>query len=126
MIIDSGTVITRLPPTAYAAMRASFRKQMESYPLTSGQSILDTCYDLSQYSSVSIPRISFFFAGGVEVPLTASGILFGTSLSQVCLAFAANSDVSDVGIFGNLQQQTLEVAYDVAAGKLGFGTAGCS
>ncbi|KAG5563097.1 hypothetical protein RHGRI_005742 [Rhododendron griersonianum] len=125
-IIDSGTVITRLPPAAYSSLKTSFRQAMTKYPLTSSASILDTCYDLSNYTSVSIPTVSFLLGGGAEVPLDAQGILYAVKASQVCLAFAGNSAASDVGIFGNVQQQTLDVVYDVAGGKLGFGTGGCS
>ncbi|XP_057511639.1 aspartyl protease family protein At5g10770-like [Actinidia eriantha] len=124
-IIDSGTVITRLPPAAYSALRAAFRQQMSKYPMAAALSILDTCYDLSKYDTVQVPTIRFLLAGNVEVPIIANGILYGGNPSQVCLAFAGNSDASDVGILGNVQQQTLEVVYDVAGGKLGFGTGGC-
>lgn len=125
-IIDSGTVITRLPPAAYTPLRTAFRQQMKQYPMAQALSILDTCYDLSKYSTVSIPKISFLFGGNIEVPLAANGILYSGSASQVCLAFAGNSAASDVGIFGNVQQQTLNVVYDVAGGKLGFASGGCS
>ncbi|KAK8553629.1 hypothetical protein V6N13_062426 [Hibiscus sabdariffa] len=109
-IIDSGTVITRLPPTAYSALRSAFRGQMKQYPMAQPLSILDTCYDFSKYSSVTIPVISFFFSRGVGVPIDARGILYVNGISQVCLAFAGNSDDSDVAIFGNTQQKTLEVS----------------
>ncbi|KAK2998506.1 hypothetical protein RJ639_022756 [Escallonia herrerae] len=125
-IIDSGTVITRLPPAAYSALRAAFRQQMTKYPTAPALPILDTCYDLSNYTTVSIPKISFLFNGNVQVSLAFAGILYSGSASQVCLAFAGNSDASDVGIFGNVQQQTLNVVYDVAGGKIGFGQGGCS
>ncbi|KAA8521467.1 hypothetical protein F0562_012140 [Nyssa sinensis] len=125
-IIDSGTVITRLPPAAYSAMRTTFRQLMKNYPMTDALSILDTCYDLSNYTTVTIPKINFFFNGNVNVALDLTGILYAASASQVCLAFAGNSDATDVGIFGNVQQQTLEVVYDVAGGKLGFGPGKCS
>ncbi|MFS7968577.1 putative aspartic peptidase A1 family, aspartic peptidase domain superfamily, xylanase inhibitor [Helianthus anomalus] len=49
MIIDSGTVITRLPPTAYSAPRDKFREGMSKYPLTNPLDIFDTCYDLSNF-----------------------------------------------------------------------------
>ncbi|KAK2967980.1 hypothetical protein RJ640_015425 [Escallonia rubra] len=65
-IIDSGTVITRLPPVAYNALRAVFRQQMAKYATTPALSILDTCYDLSKYTTVSIPKISFLFNGNVQ------------------------------------------------------------
>ncbi|KAL5559618.1 hypothetical protein UlMin_035829 [Ulmus minor] len=125
-IIDSGTVITRLPPTAYSALSAEFKKQMSAYKSTSALSILDTCYDLSGYTTVTIPKISFLFGGGTTVDIDSTGILFASSSSQVCLAFAPNGDDSDVAIFGNVQQKGFEVVYDIGGGKIGFGTGGCS
>ncbi|XWS70534.1 hypothetical protein CRYUN_Cryun03dG0056000 [Craigia yunnanensis] len=125
-VIDSGTVITRLPPTAYAALRSAFRKQMSQYPMAQPLSILDTCYDLSKCSSVIVPKLSFFFSGGVEVPIDTKGILYVNSISQVCLAFTGNSDDTDVTIFGNTQQKTLEVVYDGAGGRIGFATKDCT
>ncbi|KAF7815881.1 aspartyl protease family protein [Senna tora] len=55
-IIDSGTVITRLPPGAYGPLRDAFRRGMSKYPRGNSLSILDTCYDLSGYEVVSSPR----------------------------------------------------------------------
>ncbi|MBA0622529.1 hypothetical protein Godav_008062 [Gossypium davidsonii] len=125
-IIDSGTVITRLPPTAYTALSSEFRKLMSRYPKAQPLSILDTCYDFTKFSSVSVPKISIFFSGGVEVPIAAKGILYVNAISQVCLAFAGNTDDTEVGIFGNTQQKTLQVVYDGVGGKLGFATGGCT
>ncbi|KAE8731652.1 hypothetical protein F3Y22_tig00002793pilonHSYRG00205 [Hibiscus syriacus] len=68
-IIDSGTVITRLPLTAYSALSSEFRKLMSQYPTAQTLSILDTCYDFTKYSSISVPKISVFFGGGVEDPI---------------------------------------------------------
>ncbi|KAL2322709.1 hypothetical protein Fmac_027088 [Flemingia macrophylla] len=124
-IIDSGTVITRLPPTAYSALRSAFRKGMAKYPVASQLSILDTCYDLSGYKVFTIPKIAFSFAADVTLDLPAAGILYVASAKQVCLAFAANGDDSDVTIFGNVQQRTVEVVYDLGAGKIGFGADAC-
>ncbi|XP_011080092.1 aspartyl protease family protein At5g10770-like [Sesamum indicum] len=124
-IIDSGTVITRLPPAAYSTMSAEFRKQMVKYKTAPAYSILDTCYDLSGLTTITIPTISFTFGGSVKVDLAPSGILLAVSTSRVCLAFAGNNNADDVAIFGNTQQKTLEVVYDVGRGNLGFGPAGC-
>ncbi|KAK6927681.1 Xylanase inhibitor, C-terminal [Dillenia turbinata] len=121
----SGTVITRLPPTAYSALRTAFRQQMLSYPTAPVLSILDTCYDFSQATSVFIPKINFYFSGNTNVDIDASGILYANGLSQVCLAFAPNSNDGDVAIFGNTQQKTFQVVYDVAGGQVGFGAGGC-
>ncbi|CAK7354016.1 unnamed protein product [Dovyalis caffra] len=125
-LIDSGTVITRLPPAAYSALRDLFRKSMSKYPLTKALSILDTCYDFSNYPNISVPKIGFFFSSGIEVDIDARGIFYANSKSQVCLAFAGNSDATDVLIFGNVQQKTLEVFYDGSAGKVGFAPGGCT
>ncbi|KAI6679170.1 hypothetical protein NL676_033051 [Syzygium grande] len=125
-IIDSGTVITRLPPTAYSALSSAFKKMMTKYPKAPALSILDTCYDLSKYSTVSIPKVSFYFNGKTSVDLEPSGILYAASASQVCLAFAGNGDDTDVLIYGNVQQQSFEVVYDVAGLKLGFSPKGCA
>ncbi|KAI3508704.1 hypothetical protein L1887_23716 [Cichorium endivia] len=126
MIIDSGTVITRLPPTAYSALSTAFKAQMTQYPLTKALSILDTCYDFSKFTSVKIPKISLVWGGNTNVDIAPQGILYANGISQVCLAFAANGDDSDIGIFGNTQQKTLEVVYDVNGGKVGFGSGGCA
>ncbi|XP_027341548.1 aspartyl protease family protein At5g10770-like [Abrus precatorius] len=124
-IIDSGTVITRLPPTAYDELRSEFRKGMSKYQMASALSIFDTCYDLSGYDEVYIPKINFVFAGGAAVDLPAVGTLYVASAKQACLAFAPNRDDSDITIFGNVQQKTLEVVYDLGGGRIGFGAGGC-
>ncbi|XP_051129416.1 aspartyl protease family protein At5g10770-like [Andrographis paniculata] len=124
-IIDSGTVITRLPPAAYGAMRAAFRKGMAQYKSAPAFSILDTCYDFSGLTTVTIPTISFTFSGSVKIDLHPTGVLIGVGNSVLCLAFSANNYDTSVGIFGNTQQKTFEIVYDVAGGRLGFGPGGC-
>ncbi|GMP97525.1 hypothetical protein CsSME_00045746 [Camellia sinensis var. sinensis] len=102
----------------------AFRQKMTNYPITKGLSLLDTCYNLSNNNTVLIPKISFYLQGNVKVSIYLMGILFRQSVSQLHLAFVGNR--LDVGIFQNNQQKTLEMAYDVARGKLGFGTGWCS
>ncbi|KAM0941616.1 putative nepenthesin [Dioscorea sansibarensis] len=124
-LIDSGTVISRLPPAAYSSLRQAFKQKMGKYPTAPALSILDTCYDFSNYSTVSIPTVAFEFAG-VVLDLDFSGILYVASLSQACLAFAGNDDAGDVGIFGNIQQHKLNVVYNVGKQIIGFGKGGCT
>ncbi|XP_076949427.1 aspartyl protease family protein At5g10770-like [Bidens hawaiensis] len=125
IIIDSGTVITRLPPTTYSALKQTFRSQMTKYPLTKALSILDTCYDLSNFTTIAIPKITMFWGGNTNVDIAPQGILYANGVQQVCLAFAPNGDDSDIGIFGNVQQKTMKVVYDVPGGKVGFAPGGC-
>ncbi|KAJ4702646.1 Aspartyl protease family protein [Melia azedarach] len=125
-IIDSGTVITRLPPAAYSALRTAFRKAMTKYPRAPDLSFLDTCYNLSNYTSVKVPKIGFFFRGGIEVIIDVSGIFYVNKVSQVCLALVGNTDANDAAIFGSVQQKTLEVVYDIPGRRVGFAPKGCS
>ncbi|XP_042515918.1 aspartyl protease family protein At5g10770-like [Macadamia integrifolia] len=125
-VIDSGTVITRLPPAAYSALRTAFRQGMTKYPTAPAISILDTCYNLNGYSKVTTPTIVLHFGGGTDLNVDPSGILVRATSTQYCLAFAGNSAATDVAILGNMQQQTFEVIYNVAGGKLGFGAGACS
>lgn len=125
-IIDSGTVITRLPPSAYSALRSAFRSGMTQYPMAQPLGILDTCYDFSNADTITYPTVRLHFDGGADLPLPAAGIFFVVSLSQVCLAFAGNGNPGDLGIIGNTQQRTAEVIYDVGAQRIGFATGACS
>ncbi|CAL5050536.1 unnamed protein product [Urochloa decumbens] len=119
-VLDSRTVITRLPPTAYAAVRAAFRSAMMGmYRPAPSKGSLDTCYDFRGVRSVKLPRVALVFDGGV-VELDPSGILFND-----CLAFAANRDDRMPVILGNVQQQTIEVLYDVDGGAVGFRRNAC-
>ncbi|KAK9274086.1 hypothetical protein L1049_018900 [Liquidambar formosana] len=74
-VVDSGADITYLPPSAYATMRSVFRSKMSKYPIIPPIEPFDTCYDFSRYKYVLVPKISFYFNGGVEVELDANGIL---------------------------------------------------
>ncbi|XP_019180468.1 PREDICTED: aspartyl protease family protein At5g10770-like [Ipomoea nil] len=129
-IIDSGTVITRLPTPAYTALRDAFKQHMTMYPEVVLQQpqlkkLFDTCYDFTNYPNPTIPDISFTFGGNLEVHLDPRGVMapLNNGGSAVCLAFSYSTDG---GIFGNYQQQTFDVVYDVAGGQLGFASGGCS
>jgi hypothetical protein len=124
-IIDSGTVITRLPQMAYNELRTTFRKLMSGYPMTSSYHSFDTCYDFRKNNTVSIPKIGFLF-GGLRVDLDPVGVFYVVSSSRTCLGFVGNNKTSDIVIIGNTQQKRLEVVYDVVGGRIGFGSAGCS
>ncbi|KAG2644171.1 aspartyl protease family protein At5g10770-like isoform X2 [Panicum virgatum] len=125
-VIDSGTVITRLPDTAYRALRRAFARFMRKYKRAPALSILDTCYDFTGYTTVQIPSVALVFSGGATVSLDFSGVLYVSKVSQACLAFASNGDDTSIGILGNTQQKTFAVVYDVTSQKIGFGAKGCA
>ncbi|XP_038976114.1 aspartyl protease family protein At5g10770-like [Phoenix dactylifera] len=125
-VLDSGTVISRLPPSAYAALQSAFRKQMTRYKMVPALSILDTCYDFTGYDTVSVPTVALMFGGGTTLNVDFSGILYVPNVSQACLAFAPNGDAKDFGIIGNAQQKRFNVVYDIANRRIGFGANGCN
>ncbi|WVZ81350.1 hypothetical protein U9M48_028737 [Paspalum notatum var. saurae] len=112
MILDSGTVVTQLQHTAYTALQAAFRKAMAAYPLLPNGD-LDTCYNFTGYSNVTVPRVALTFSGGATVDLDVpDGILL-----QDCLAVQDSGPDDQPGIIGNVNQRTLEVLYDAGRGR---------
>ena len=124
MIIDSSTVITELLRTAYAALRSAFRSAMSAYPLIlpPPNQGLDTCYNLTSFSNVTVPTVALTFDGGATMELDVpDGILL-----EGCLAFQESGpDDLFPGILGNVNQRTFEVLYDVSHGKVGFRAGAC-
>ncbi|RVX19584.1 Aspartyl protease family protein [Vitis vinifera] len=80
-IIDSGTVITRLPQRAYSALKAAFKKAMAKYPLSNGgrkdNDMLDTCYNLTGTKDVFLLDIVLHFGDGADVRLNKTNIVWG-------------------------------------------------
>jgi hypothetical protein len=119
-VLDSRTIVSRLPPTAYQALRAAFRNAMSMYRIAPPKGSLDTCYDLTGVGNVRLPKIALVFDRNAVVELDPSGVLL-----YDCLAFIPNRDDSMPGILGNVQQQTIEVLYDVGGGAVGFRRNAC-
>ncbi|RLN27909.1 hypothetical protein C2845_PM05G17220 [Panicum miliaceum] len=119
-VVDSRTVITRLPPTAYAALRSAFRARMGMYRAAPPKNQLDTCYDFRGVRRVTLPKITLVFDHSAAVELDPLGILFSD-----CLAFAPGTDDRAMGVIGNVQLQTFEVLYNVPGAAMGFRRAAC-
>lgn len=119
VIVDSGTAVTRLQSAAYAALRDAFVQGAPSLPRTSGVSLFDTCYDLSDRTSVEVPAVSLRFEGGGALRLPAKNYLIPVDgAGTYCLAFAPTN--AAVSIIGNVQQQGTRVSFDTARGAVGF------
>ncbi|PQQ17475.1 aspartyl protease family protein [Prunus yedoensis var. nudiflora] len=127
ILIDSGTVISRLAPSVYKAVKAEFLKQFSGYPPALGFSILDTCFNLSAYQEVSIPT-KFHFEGNAVLNVDVTGVFYlvKTDASQICLALASLLYEDEISIIGNYQQKTQRVIYNTKDSKLGFAEESCS
>ncbi|CAM0944491.1 unnamed protein product [Alopecurus aequalis] len=121
-VMDSGTVITRLPTRAYSALRSAFRAGMTDYKRAPALSLLDTCYDFTGLNNISIPTVALVFDGGAVVDLVPNGIMISVSDSAGCLAFGASSRLS---LIGNVQQRAFEVLHDVGKSVFGFRSGAC-
>ncbi|CAO2163776.1 unnamed protein product [Urochloa humidicola] len=130
VLIDSGTVITRLAPSVYTAVRAEFARQFGGYGYRAapGFSILDACYDLSGHEEVNVPVLMLTMEGGAEVEVDAAGMLFVVRKdgSQVCLAMAGLPYENQTPIIGNYQQKNKRVVYDTVGARIGFADEDCS
>ncbi|RCV19903.1 hypothetical protein SETIT_4G013500v2 [Setaria italica] len=119
-VVDSGTVVTELPLTAYRALQAAFTKEMRMYPQVAPKNGFDTCFNLTTGGEVKLPSVALVFDRGATVELDPSGIIF-----DGCLAFASTGDDTSFGIIGNVQQRTFEVLYDIAGQAVGFRRGAC-
>lgn len=127
ILIDSGTVITRLPPSIYTALKAEFVKQFSGFPSAPGFSILDTCFNLSAYKEVNIPQVGMRFEGNAELNVDVNGVFYFVKpdASKVCLAFASLMYEDEIAIIGNYQQKNLRVVYDSKQSVVGFAQEKC-
>ncbi|KAJ1273472.1 hypothetical protein BS78_06G283500 [Paspalum vaginatum] len=123
VVMDTGTAVTRLPQEAYAALRDAFAAAVGALPHAPGVSLLDTCYDLSGYTSVRVPTVSFYFDGAATLTLPARNLLLEVDGGIYCLAFAPSS--SGLSILGNIQQEGIQITVDSATGFVGFGPNTC-
>ncbi|RLM74360.1 protein ASPARTIC PROTEASE IN GUARD CELL 2-like [Panicum miliaceum] len=123
VVMDTGTAVTRLPQEAYAALRDAFAGAVGALPRAPGVSLLDTCYDLSGYTSVRVPTVSFYFDEGATLTLPARNLLVEVDGGIYCLAFAPSS--SGLSILGNIQQEGIQITVDSANGFIGFGPNTC-
>ncbi|CAL9753687.1 unnamed protein product [Musa acuminata subsp. burmannicoides] len=120
-IIDSGTVITRLPSNVYAALSSAIAAALNEYPRQPAYSILDTCFRGS-LSRLAVPTVEMVFQGGATLRLAPRNVMIDVDGSTTCLAFAP---ARRVAIIGNKQQETFSVVYDVGRSRIGFAAGGC-
>ena len=127
-LLDSGSVITRLPPLAYRKLRSAFAKDMAAlgYEEAPGFAILDTCFNLMGFQGIMpLPTVSLVFQGGASLDVDATGILYVANASRACLAFAANRRDTDMAVIGSTQQKTYSFMYDIGKKVVGFTPGAC-
>ncbi|MED6216152.1 hypothetical protein PIB30_004633 [Stylosanthes scabra] len=145
VIIDTGTVITRLPPSIYNVLKEAFLRQFTGYSRVPGVAILDTCFDPKGAQQVTVPNIRMIYEGeggggggnifnnnnAAVLNVDPSGALIiiredGSGALKLCLAFASLANDHQVPLIGNLQQRNNRVIYDTKLSRVGFAKEQCS
>lgn len=126
-VMDTGTIITRLPESVYTALRKAFVNVMSKrYAQAPAYSILDACFKGSLHNMPVVPEIQMIFRGAANLTLKTPNVLIDSVKGITCLAFASSgSTTNQIAIIGNHQQQTFSVAYDVSNSRIGFAAGGC-
>ncbi|MCO5592554.1 hypothetical protein L7F22_046557 [Adiantum nelumboides] len=121
--VDSGTVITRLPPNDYAILRNAFIAGSTSITLvaTERDSFFDTCFQFNDESL--IPSMTLHF-DGFDHSLGVENILYPWDLSTntVCFAFAPmpSSGGPKLVVIGNYQTPGLLITFDTLGSRMGI------
>ncbi|THG23537.1 hypothetical protein TEA_021311 [Camellia sinensis var. sinensis] len=112
MIIDSGTLLTFLPPNFYSRLESAVRSAIKEKPMADPQQLLDLCYKFS--NEISFPIITAHFTGA-DVKLSHLNTFIETSSDLTCFAFAP----AYTGVFGKVAQTNFLVGYDLPVYTLG-------
>lgn len=123
-ILLSDTAITRLPDTAYAALRDAFGAATVGLPRAPEVSIFDTCYNLLGYQSVRCADDVVLLHQRHDTDASHQNFLILVDdMVMFCFAFAPSS--SGLSIMGNIQQEGIQITFDAANGFIGFGPNTC-
>ncbi|XBI23888.1 hypothetical protein VPH35_049053 [Triticum aestivum] len=126
-----GTTFTYLMPDTYVILREQFKSQMTEYRVAPSMGDLDTCYNFTGLTRMSMPPITLWFEGWAYIVPGMEQMMYfgrrGDIFSVGCLAFAAASDLPPgiTAVIGTLLQERTEVVYDVHGGKMGFSHKQC-
>lgn len=123
LIIDSGTTVTYLKQNVYDAVKEALNSSI-NLPNADGSSVgLDLCFQQGSSNS-SFPTVIFHFKGA-DFVLSKDNYLFDIGNGVLCLTMLSNGGITDLSIFGNLQQQNYQILYDNGSNMLSFAPTVC-
>lgn len=142
MLIDSGTTYTHLPEPFYSNLLTTLQTSInhsraEDIEARTG---FDLCYrlpcpnnNINSLVTDDFPSITFHFLNNVSLVLPSGNDFYAmgaprNSTVVKCLLFQSMEDSEEgpAGIFGNFQQQNVEVVYDLEKERIGFQTTDCA
>lgn len=127
LIIDSGTTVTILEEAGYRPFLDAVSASITAQPLLNSSATvgLDLCYIFTP--GLLFPNITFHFAGGADYVLPPENSFISDQQDTgglVCLAFTTFKK-APFSVFGNFQQQSFHIVYDVGKNELSFSLANC-
>ncbi|KAM7270155.1 hypothetical protein ACFE04_029369 [Oxalis oulophora] len=116
----------RFPREIYEVLKGAYLEKTATIPRASSFEIMDTCYDLSidfQAHMVVLPLVSLYFPTGVLRLGSGTLLEVHDERKTYCLAFAPHD--FKFSIIGNVQQQGIQVSYDLHNRRVAFGPKNC-
>ncbi|KAL0000273.1 hypothetical protein SO802_019875 [Lithocarpus litseifolius] len=121
VIMDTGTTVSRFSKVAYEALRDTFVAKTTDVPWLLGVDMFDTCYNLSGFV-YQLPVISFYFSSGTILNIPQNNFLIAADGEFLVLHLPSSSNLS---IIGNIQQEQIQITFDMASRSVGFGPNNC-
>lgn len=124
LIIDSGTSITYLDMSVYKVLKKAFLSQVKLQVADGSDVGLDLCFKMPSDSSadVEVPKLLFHFEGAdLDLP-GENYVVLDSSTGLLCLTMMGSTGMS---IFGNFQQQNMQILYNLEKESLSFMPAQC-
>ncbi|XP_059455629.1 protein ASPARTIC PROTEASE IN GUARD CELL 2-like [Corylus avellana] len=128
VIIDSGTIFTKLPKPIYEVFRNAYIAKTINLPRAPMSPLFDMCYNLSGLELIQVPNVSFFFTAGPILTLKIRNILVEheSYIGERIFCFAFVPTNNRRSIIGNTQLIGIQTSFDTTAGYVGFGPNICS
>ncbi|XP_043689905.1 probable aspartyl protease At4g16563 [Telopea speciosissima] len=140
MLIDSGTTYTHLPEPFYSQLISVMQSVITLPRATEVETRtgFNLCYKVPCLSNKTafddlLPSMSFHFLNNVTLVLPKENYFYAmgapsNSTVVKCLLFQSmdDGDYGPAGVFGNFQQQNVEVVYDLEKERIGFQSMDCA
>lgn len=123
MIVDTGTIATRIPVKLYESLEAAMRKQINMDAHPDPDSLQRLCYKTPGRSMLA-PIVTLHFAGANVKLYPVNTFLNASNSKDVhCLAFQPDKRVA---ILGNLAQVNFLVGFDLGRKLVSFKQTDCT
>ncbi|KAH1090360.1 hypothetical protein J1N35_017617 [Gossypium stocksii] len=135
-IVDSGSTFTFMERPVFEVVSKEFEKQMGNYRRAreiENISGLAPCFNISGYTSIKFPELSFQFKGGAKMALPLVNYFSFVGDDKVACLMIVSDNVVGQGshsgpaiILGSFQQQNYYIEFDMANDRFGWAERSCA